>query len=131
MFLQDAYKPAFAKPASMRPPTNFSPECPARLCFEPGMSEAPPLVLRRTFALCAAVFPRLFPISTITNGTYIAYHITDSIYVIKLKSKWFPHRSRFRLAQLKLGRVHINVRASTISVRRRKARKAVSIVSNL
>jgi hypothetical protein len=52
------------------------------MLFEPGMSEAPLLVLRRTFALYAALFPCPIPISTITNGKYIAYHITDIIYVL-------------------------------------------------
>jgi hypothetical protein len=49
--------------------------------FEPGMSEAPPLALRRTFALYSALFSCLFPISTLTNWMYRYYNRYYTRYI--------------------------------------------------
>ncbi len=73
------------------------------MLFEPGMSEAPPLVRRRTFALYAALFSCPFPISMITNGKYIAYHTNDIICVVNVRLKWFPLRYRFCIPSGKAG----------------------------
>jgi hypothetical protein len=67
------------------------------------MSEAPPLALRRTFALYAALFPCPFPISAITSGKHIAYHIYYTISILTMRSKWFPLRSRFCIPGGKTG----------------------------